>query len=298
MDAHLTAAPSDRGRAIEVAVAAAVVVALAALVALAWADEGDDGVGGVLRFFEDGRGVQVVGLALLAGFILSTGALVGSWAGAGASRTLSVAGVVLVRVLLLAAVIFMFAFPDLSQFEAKSLTWRTIVYPSIAAIVPVTYALRGRQGPYPLLFDMSLVFGVTFDIVSNDLHWYGTWTWFDDFLHVTNSIPLMVVVGLLVLALERRGRLVRGFWGAVLFAYLAYFAVHGLWEVQEYLLDEYLGTELQPGGMAEATTNNIGGLAGAALGVALLWYWRRRGRLDAAGVTPVAALFGSRPGEA
>lgn len=267
---------------------------LAGIVFAADRADGTEGIGGVLRFREDGPGVTRTGLVILAGFAASTALLAGSWVDAGGQRRLPLANVVLVRLVLLLAVAFMFMFPDLSQFEAKSLTWQAIMYPTLGLAVPGTWLLRGRRPAYPLMWDVCLVFMLTVDIVSNDLHWYGTWAHWDDVVHFVNSVPIMVVVGTVFLVVARRGRIARGMGSALWFAFLVYLALHNAWEIEEHLVDRFLGTNLQPGGMEEATENNLVGGAGAVLGIDLLWYWQRRGWLDERVVAPLDRFVAGR----
>jgi hypothetical protein len=267
---------------------------LSAVYVLAAADAGrTDGFSGLLRFREDGRGVEVYGLALVVGFSATVVLLVGSFVSAGENRLVMQAGNLAAKLTLLAAAVFMFVFSDLPQFEAKSLTYRAVLYPLLALMFPVTYVVRGRGHPYPGMMDLCLTFAVTFDIVSNDLHYYGTWKDWDDLVHFFNSLPIMVVIVIPILALELQGHLRLGLWLSLLFGLTIYASIHALWEMSEFLLDEFAGTNLQPGGMAEATGNNLSSLGGAVVALAMIWWWDARGNLKPYIVLPLASLMGS-----
>lgn len=247
---------------------------------------GDSGLGGVLRFREDGTGVAVLGLVVMACFAVAL--TCGALATGGRDALLTEMADVAVKLTLLVAVAFMFAFPDLSQFEHKSLTLRAVFYPLLALAPYALYRLRNTRGPYPTLLDLCLSFALTFDIVSNDLHWYGRWKHWDDFVHFVNSMPFMVLIVAMLMLLERRGALRLRFWGAALVGFSVYTSAHALWEMYEFSMDRFTGTELQPGGTEEATRNNVAGLTGSVLAIALLWWWHRVGALRDEVVEPLA----------
>jgi len=260
---------------------------IAAVVAAA-IDGGKHGIGGVLRFREDGGGVEVYGEVLLALSIVVLTLLVGALCTAGANRRLAIVASLAAKLLILLAVGFMFAFPHLSQFESKSLTYRAILYPTLAFAILIGYLARGRRGPFPIIFDLCLTFAVSFDIVSNDLHWYGTWEHWDDIVHFWNTIPIMVLIFAGLLAMEYSGRIRLGFWGCFIFAFCIYALIHTLWEMEEFGLDRFAGTNLQPGGMEEASRNNLAGLVAGLLSAALFLWWRRITALESQLAAPLA----------
>jgi hypothetical protein len=245
----------------------------------------------LLRFREDGTGVEIYGVGLVIGFGATIVLTIGALASAGSSSIITLAANIMAKTTLVAAAIFMFVFSDLSQFEAKSLTYRAVLYPTLAFMLPLAYLLRRRDGPYPGVMDLCLTFAVTFDIVSNDLHYYGTWKNWDDLVHFFNSLPIMVVIVVPILALEDRGYLRLGLGLSLVFGFTIYATLHSLWEMSEFLLDEYAGTNLQPGGMAEATGNNLNSLAAALIAALMIWWWDRQGRLQPNVVRPFVALF-------
>lgn len=237
-----------------------------------------------------------MGLVVLALFCASVATTCGALASGGRQRLLTATANASVKLTLLAAVAFMFAFPHLSQFENKSLTLRAVLYPIFAFGFLALFRLRRMHGPYPMLVDLCWSFTFTFDIVSNDLHWYGTWRHWDDFVHFLNSVPFVALILIALLALERRGSMRLGFWGAALVGLAVYTSAHALWEMYEFSVDRFAGTNLQPGGMDEATRNNVSGIAGALLGTLLLWHWRRVGSLQQWAVEPLASYFGQLRG--
>lgn len=124
---------------------------------------------GLLRFREDGRGVTVYGIVLIVLGCASVVLTAGTLSAGGRERRLGLAANVVIKLTLLAAVVFMLAFPNLSQFEGKSLTYRAILYPALSFLVPALYSWRRIDFEYPVIPDLCLSFTLCFDIVSNDL---------------------------------------------------------------------------------------------------------------------------------
>jgi len=266
---------------------------LAVFAALAVASERDAPRLGFLMWFRhEGRGVATQGTALLALFAVALSLTVGAFAAGGHARRWETVANIAVKAALAGAVAFMLAYPGLPQFDDKPLTARAIVYPVLAAVIPLAYAARRMHGPYPTLADVCWTLALTVDIVGNDLHWYGNWKHWDDTVHFLNTLPVLFLIVSGTLVLERRGHLRIGFWGAALFGLTLYTSLHGLWETGEYLSDRYTGTVLQPGGMEEATRNNLSSMLGSLLGLALLWWWGRSGFLERSFIAPLASFAG------
>lgn len=284
--ARLLSAPGGRA-------AAASIAMLAVFAALAVASERDAPRLGFLMWFRhEGRGVATQGTALLALFAVALSLTVGAFAAGGHARRWETVANIAVKAALAGAVAFMLAYPGLPQFDDKPLTARAIVYPVLAAVIPLAYAARRMHGPYPTLADVCWTLALTVDIVGNDLHWYGNWKHWDDTVHFLNTLPVLFLIVSGTLVLERRGRVRIGFWGAALFGLTLYTSLHGLWETGEYLSDRYTGTVLQPGGMEEATRNNLSSMLGSLLALALLWWWGRSGFLERSFVAPLASFAG------
>lgn len=193
-----------------------------------------------------------------------------------------------VKLVLVGAIVFMLTHPDLPQFENKSLTLRAVIYPIFALLVPTGYYLKGMRGEYPHLLDLLWSATFTFDIVSNDAHLYGSYANYDDFIHFVNAIPYTFLLVGILLSLERLGRFRLGYAGAVLAAFTAFVAFHAVWEMYEHSMDRFFGTNLQPGGMTEATDNNTFAIVGALLAIAILHYWRRARSFEAYLVAPTS----------
>lgn len=244
-------------------------------------------LGFITWFRHEDRGVAAEGTLLLTLFAASLAFTVGAFAAGGQSPRHTTAANVTVKATLLAAVAFMFAFPDLPQFEHKSLTARAILYPALAAAMPLSYAARRMRCPYPVFVDLCWSLALTVDIVGNDLHWYGNWKHWDDAVHLLNTLPIMFVIVAATLVLDRRGIVRIGFWGAAIFGLTLYTSLHGFWEVSEHLTDRIAGTRLQPGGMEEATRNTLSSVVGSLIAVLLLFWWSRSGFLERSFVAPL-----------
>lgn len=266
------------------------VTALLLTALLAGALAGLPGLEPAVSFRERDRiDLEIFAFALLITWLLVTTLTLGVFADPARGGVLTLGAAVLLRIALVLAVVFMFAFPFLPQLEGKSMTLRAVIYPILTAAIPVAYWYRGHRGPYPGVIDVAWTFTFTLDIVSNDLHWYGSWPWWDDWIHLVNAIPYTAVVVTVTLALERAGLLRVGFRGAVVIAFLVNLAGHAAWEMWEHHMDRFFGTELQPGGMVEASSNMLWALAGGVIGLALLAWWRRRGALESV-IAPLARL--------
>jgi hypothetical protein len=252
------------------------------------------GLGFLLWFRNEGQGVRTDGTVLLITFLLAVTLSVGAFAGCGRLRSVETAANAAAKAALLLAVLFMLVHPDLPQFENKSQTFRAILFP-LLAFAPMTVAMsRSPRQPYPILIDLCLTMVLAMDIVGNDLHWYGNYAHWDDCVHFISSIPLMIVIVTVILALERNGVLRLGFWLALIGGSAVYGSLHGLWEMSEFLSDRMMGTELQPGGMEEATRNNVASMGGTIVAVGLLWWWRSSALLTEGLVRPLASYLGTK----
>ena len=201
-------------------------------------------------------------------------------------------GNIFLKVILIFAVIYMFVFPDQPQFEGKSLTLRVIFYPLFALMIAIIYFLKKVKGSYPHLTDLLWTFPFAFDIVGNDLNFYNSYTQFDDFVHFVDALPFMFVLFAVLNAFEKLGKIKLGFWGISLFAFFIHGFFHSLWEIWEFSLDKYLGTFLQPGGMTEATGNNLAGFIGSLLAIAFLYFLRKNLFFQKNLLTPTQNLLG------
>jgi hypothetical protein len=74
---------------------------------------------------------------------------------------------------------------------------------------------------------------------------------------------------------------------------MLYSTIHILWEIWEHLMDRYFDTMLQPGGMQEATEDQLFSMAGALVAVVLLYYVRDSAFVERALLHPTAGLVRS-----
>lgn len=275
---------ANRGRAVAV-------IAAIALAGVMLASTRDAAGSGFLTWFrEEGRGVATEGTLLLALFCVAIATIAGAYAQP-SDRRLALAANILCKATLAAAVAFMLAFPSLPQFENKSLTARAVLFPVLAMATAAWWLLRRRPGPYPSLVDASWTLVLMMDVAGNDLHWYGNWEHWDDTAHFVASLPLMFVIISATLASARAARVTMPFALAAVVAFSIYGTLHNLWEIAEFLSDRVIGTELQPGGMAEATANNAAALGGSLVALAIAAAWHRAGVLQREFVDPLAAMI-------
>lgn len=98
----------------------------------------------------------------------------------------------------------------------------------------------------------------------------------------------MFLIVSLLLSLERLDRFRLGYAGVVLAAFTAFVAFHAVWEMYEHSMDRFFGTNLQPGGMVEATDNNFFAIVGGLLAIAILYYWRKARSFEVYLVAPTS----------
>ena len=97
-------------------------------------------------------------------------------------------------------------FPDIPGVAGKGWPERCLGYPLSALVVPILWKLnskrRSRAGdhthPYPHLADGLLVTPFVLDLLGNLANLFDTISWFDDALHFTNWIFLVLALVLLV----------------------------------------------------------------------------------------------------
>lgn len=255
---------------------------------------GAGGVSRLIRFREQGACVAAVGFLLFAFFGMSVALLAGVLATGGRHRATLLLANLCTKLSFAVAVAFMFLFPHLHQFEGKTMPLRALVYPPCVGALGVIWLLRRPRGPYPLLVDLVWGFSCSFDIVSNDLRWYGAFgsrDYWADFVHLANSVPVFLAVAGMLLAVERVREMRAGFWVVLVVGIFGFFAAHSAWEMWEFGLDQFAGTNLQPGGIGEVSVHNLLGLLGALMAAALLVQWRRSGALETCVIAPTAGYL-------
>lgn len=163
-------------------------------------------------------------------------------------------------------------YADLPQYKDKAVALRVIFYPLAAAltylVTRVFLPKDRRPKAYPYLVDYCITGVVAFDLLGNTLGLYDSVAWWDDLMHLTLSIPWVLVAGYTI-----RGRKLQPWVMAGLV--VAYGATsHIIWELLEYLsfvrsnpiesLTAYRDT------MGDLTLALIGTFIGAWLSVKLL----------------------------
>ena len=142
------------------------------------------------------------------------------------------AGNVLIKLGLLALLLFGALSPDLPQFEGKAFGTRLVGYGLVTLVIPAVWLFVGRvrRGrPYPHWIDILVVLPFFMDTAGNAMNLYDTIAWFDDVMHFLTWVPWAMSLGLALHAAPElprwaHGGLVVGF-GAV---------THILWELGEY----------------------------------------------------------------
>lgn len=124
-------------------------------------------------------------------------------------------------------------FSDLPQYKNKAIALRVVFYPLAALLTYALWSIAKRRGKvtekYPYAIDICLSFVVCFDLLGNTLKLYDDITWWDDLMHLTLSVPWVLVAGYIL----RKSGL--PFW--VIFGLvLAYGSTsHIIWELLEYV---------------------------------------------------------------
>jgi len=138
-----------------------------------------------------------------------------------------------VKAALVGLLLFAVASPELPQFAGKAILGRTLAYPVVALIVPVSWWVvqrrRGVPVAYPYALDVLLVLPFLIDTAGNAANLYDTIGWWDDANHFVNWAILVAAFGQLLLRL-RVGRVELA---ALAIGFGAVTAV--LWEFAEYL---------------------------------------------------------------
>ncbi len=138
------------------------------------------------------------------------------------------------------------------------------------AIVPLVWLARGRRPkPYPHHIDLVVALPFLLDTAGNTFNLFDSITWWDDFMHVLNWIPWVMVAGFIA-RYRPLGRL-----NVALLAWGYGAITHILWEEGEFLAfvqanKNELGTAYRDT-MGDLILSLAGGLIGAALVATVLW---------------------------
>lgn len=179
--------------------------------------------------------------------------------------------------------------PSWGHLEGKSPVLRAVLYPWVAAVVPLLWWRFGRNRPYPWLADLlATLVGFT-DILGNRLDLYDAVVWFDDWVHFFNGAVAVTAALLLTTRLGTS-------FAIVLERALAFGLTMAVgWEVVEYLSFLQQLTSERPTAYSDTVLDLVLGTAGAVAAAVGLHVLHRHGRprhagpLFAPGTTGVVA---------
>lgn len=185
------------------------------------------------------------------------------------------------KVLLVGLLVHLVLFPDLPQYQNKGMAYRLVLYPFVAfagyVICGIIRWRMGRHFAYPHLLDLLVTFCITLDMLGNTLNLYDSVVWWDDLMHLANSVPWVLTIGI---ALRMYTRLSR--WNIAALT-LGFGAVsHIIWEIGEYLTfvptNPLEGPSAYRDTIGDLAMSLIGSLIGAILIATVLWQVTERKR--------------------
>lgn len=91
------------------------------------------------------------------------------------------------KVVLLSFLFLVVIDPEWGNLAVKAPTARALTYPLLAFAIPVWWAVRRSDAPYPWLPDLLLTLTGFSDILGNRLDLYDRVVWFDDWMHFANT---------------------------------------------------------------------------------------------------------------
>jgi hypothetical protein len=91
------------------------------------------------------------------------------------------------KVVLLSFLFLVVIDPEWGNLAGKAPTARALTYPLLAFAIPVWWAVRRSDAPYPWLPDLLLTLTGFSDILGNRLDLYDRVVWFDDWMHFANT---------------------------------------------------------------------------------------------------------------
>ena len=108
---------------------------------------------------------------------------------------------VLSKVVLLTLLSLVVIDPEWGNLAGKAPTARALTYPMLAFAIPVWWAVRRSDAPYPWLPDLLLTFTGFSDILGNRLDLYDRVVWFDDWMHFADTT--CVAAALVLMTMHR-----------------------------------------------------------------------------------------------
>lgn len=140
---------------------------------------------------------------------------------------------ILLKLSLAALLVHAVWFSDLPQYKDKAIALRVVFYPLAAALTYIVWRMananKKKKSPYPYFVDICVTFVVAFDLLGNTLALYDNITAWDDIMHLTLSVPWVLVAGYLL----RNAGLGRWVTAGLVMAYGS--TSHIVWELLEYL---------------------------------------------------------------
>jgi glycopeptide antibiotics resistance protein len=140
---------------------------------------------------------------------------------------------ILLKLTLAALLVHAVWFSDLPQYKDKAIALRVVFYPLAAALTYIVWRMananKKKKPPYPYFVDICVTFVVAFDLLGNTLALYDNITAWDDIMHLTLSVPWVLVAGYLL----RSASLGRWVTAGLVMAYGS--TSHIVWELLEYL---------------------------------------------------------------
>ncbi len=163
-------------------------------------------------------------------------------------------------------------FADLPQYQGKGMGWRLLLYPLTTLLVPVVWHVRGRRPrPYPHHLDLVVALPFMLDTAGNAFNLFDSIGWWDDFMHVLNWIPWVMVAGFIARYSAHLGR-----WAVFVIAWGYGAITHILWEEAEYVTfvaaNPNESTTAYRDTMGDLILSLSGGLIGAVLMTTVLWH--------------------------
>ena len=183
------------------------------------------------------------------------------------SRGLVVTG----KVLLVLAAVRILIDPAWANLEGKAPMARAIMYPLWAMAVPVFWATRRRQCCFPWLADLLFTLTCFADILGNRLDLYDSIVWFDDWMHLMNTV--LVSAAFVIVTVKESATLREITEVAVSFGLSASLG----WELFEYATFLTRSTEWTSAYSDTVGDLTLGWLGSVLAALAVTIAWRRRG---------------------
>ncbi len=156
---------------------------------------------------------------------------------------------------------------DSPRFAGKAMGARSVLYPAMMLLIPVTWLVAGRPSPYPVLADVALGIPFLVDAVANVLGLFDI-KGFDAIPHSTGWFCLAVAFGLAVAPLSHERwiafGLVAGF-GAI---------IDIAWEIGEFLVERSGSSGMNltyANTIQDLAMSLLGALVGAIVVATVLW---------------------------